>query len=330
MGPHGRDNLFTNSVVALDATTGRVRWHFQAIHHDIWDLDLITGPTLFDSVIKGRPVKALASLAKSCYVYALDRVIGAPPFPIVETPMPTTTDMPREHVSPTQPIPYNARYVPQSPFCATYPDVSDPGLAKRVRPMFHPFQIGESVIVAPGLYGGPNRGSSSFSPRTGLLYVMGKNDALSLRVKSVGNSLKPGPDAPGHRQGFVEQSATSVTAMQNIAAFNPETGDLAWVTQFPGSTNGGNLVRAGDVIFQAIGRDIHAVDAKTGKPLAKIALKTATSATPLTYEAAGRSSSLLPPVAPSSPWVCQTAAPGTQLNPNVSATDRDKDALYLG
>ena len=85
----------------------------------------MTGPTLFDVTIGGKPVKGLASLTKTCYVYALHRATGEPIFPIVETAVPTKTDVPGEEVWPTQPIPYSARHVPQQPFCATYSIVAD-------------------------------------------------------------------------------------------------------------------------------------------------------------------------------------------------------------
>ena len=286
-------NLFTNSIVALDATTGKLQWHFQAIHHDIWDWDLVTGPTLFDLTVEGRPVQALASLAKTCYVYALDRETGKPLFPIVETAVPTKTDMPDDEVYPTQPIPYTARSVPQTPFCATYPpNVDDPELAARVRPMFTPYSVNDFIIQSPGLMGGPNRGSSSYSPRTGLLYVTGKNDAWSVKLKPMGSSLKPtartSRGGVGHHQSFVAEGKTGVTATLNIAAYNPATGELAWVTELPGVTNGGNLVTAGDVVFQAIGRQFYAVDARTGATLAQVAMKIAAFSTPLTYEAGGR------------------------------------------
>ena len=281
-------NLFTNSVVALDLNTGKLKWHFQAIHHDIWDWDLMTGPTLFDITVDGKPVKGLASQAKTCYVYALNRQTGEPIFPIVETPVPTKTDLPGEQPWPTQPIPYSARYVPQQPFCATFPKISDPELAKLRRPSFHPWQVNEFVITSPGLLGGPNRGSSSFSPRTGFLYVTGKNDAWSIKTKPVGNSIKPGPGSPGHFQSIGEQGKMGVTPTQNIGAFNPATGELAWVKEFPGTTNGGNLVTAGDVLFQAILRDFLVLDARTGATLAKVALKAPMVTTPLTYEARGK------------------------------------------
>ena len=93
---------------------------------------------------------------------------------------------------------------------------------------------------------------------------------------------------PGHFQNFIEWKMSTDNATQNIAAYDPATGDLAWVTEFPGTTNGGNLVTAGDVVFQAIGRNFYAVDAKTGKKLAQVSLKIPMSSTPVSYMAGGK------------------------------------------
>ena len=136
-------NLFTNSMLAVDIETGELAWYFQTLHHDIWDWDLASGPILFDVTVDGRPVKAVASLGKTCYVYILDRATGEPLNPIVETTVPRNTDVPGEEVWPTQPVPYNTRGVPQEPFCATYPTVADPELVPRARQIFHPYQVNE-------------------------------------------------------------------------------------------------------------------------------------------------------------------------------------------
>ncbi len=282
-------NLFTNSIVALDMNTGRLKWYFQALHHDIWDWDLVTGPTLFDVTVKGRTVKAVASLAKTCYVYAFNRETGKPIFPIIEMAVPTKSDVPGEEVYPTQPIPYNARFVPQSPFCATFPpNIEDPKLAEKSRVIFTPPSSKEELLIAPGAVGGPNRGPSSFSPRTGWLYVTGKNNAMILQAKPLTEPIKPGLNNPGHFQNFIKWKMSTDNATQNIAAYDPATGELAWVTEFPRTTNGGNLVTAGDVVFEAIGRDFYAVDAKTGKKLAQVNIKISTFSTPLTYMAGGK------------------------------------------
>jgi glucose dehydrogenase len=280
-------NLFTNSLVALNLTTGKLLWHYQVIHHDIWDWDLVTGPTLFDVTVNGRTIKGVGSLAKTCYAYLLNRDTGQPINPMVESPMITATDVPGEEVSPTQPIPYTSRGIPQQPFCATYPKVSDPELAKLVRPSFHPYLVNDYVIISPGLLGGPNYGPSSFSPRTGLLYVTGKNDASSIKVKPVGDSVEAGPGSPGHFKVFTEIGKTGVTATQNVVAYEPASGNQAWSVELPGTTGTGNFVTAGDVLVQAVGRDLYAFDARTGKQLFKTTLTAPSRSTPMTYGAQG-------------------------------------------
>lgn len=98
------DNLFANSIVALDIRTGERKWHFQMVHHDIWDYDNPAPPTLFDVVHEGRAVKAVAVVTKQGFVYAFDRVTGEPLWPIIEMAVPQT-DVPGERTSLTQPIP---------------------------------------------------------------------------------------------------------------------------------------------------------------------------------------------------------------------------------
>ena len=109
---------------------------------------------------------------------------------MVETIVPTETDVPGEEVWPTQPIPYNARGVPMTPLCATFVDLDDPELARWARPLYTPYSTSEPVIVA---HGGSSFGSPAFSPRTELVYVTGKNGAISLTVNPVGDTLEPAP-----------------------------------------------------------------------------------------------------------------------------------------
>jgi quinoprotein glucose dehydrogenase len=98
------NNLFGNSVVALDAATGRYKWHFQAVHHDLWDYDLPPAPVLLDVTVKGRKIPVLAQTGKVGYMYILNRVTGEPVFGIEEKPVPPSL-VPGEQSSPTQPIP---------------------------------------------------------------------------------------------------------------------------------------------------------------------------------------------------------------------------------
>ena len=282
-------NLFTNAIVALDIDTGELKWYFQTLHHDIWDWDLAAGPMLFDVKVDGRTIRGIGSLGKTCYAYFLDRETGQPINPIVETPVPTTTDVPGEEVWPTQPIPYTARGVPQKPFCATYPIVDDPELAKRVRPSFHPHQVNEFVIIAPGVGGGANYGPPSFSPRTSLVYVTGKNDAWSIKVRPVGDTMQPGPGNQGHFGVIAENGETGIIPTSTLAAYDPITGEQAWYAEMTGSTNSGNLVTAGDIVVQGIGNgDVHVRDATTGEPLFRYTAKSRINASPLTYQVDGQ------------------------------------------
>ena len=282
-------NLFTNSIVALRLDTGKLAWHFQMIHHDIWDYDSVSGPVLFETTARGGQVKALATFGKTCYGYILNRETGVPVNPIVESAVPTTTDVPGEQPWPTQPIPYTARGVPQTPLCMTLPIVTDPELAKRVRPPFHPYLMNEYVITAPGNQGGANWGSPSFSPRTGLVYATGRNEPHSLKPKLVGSSMadNPGPDNIRHPDVDGPRGPTGVTPSMSVAAYHPGTGELVWHTELPGTTNSGNLVTAGDVVFQAVG-DLFALDARTGKQVFRYASTLRMGASPMTYQVKGR------------------------------------------
>ena len=220
-------NLFTNSVIALRLESGQLVWYYQTIHHDIWDYDMASGPLLFDLPQEDRTVKGIASLGKTCYAYFWDRKTGAPLNPMVETPVPTITDVPGEQVWPTQPIPYTSRGVPQSPFCATYPILTDQSLAAQVRPTFHPYLVNEFVITSPRNQGGANWGSPAFSPRKGLVYATGKSDAHSLKPNPVGDTLssQPGPENLSHPD-VSARMPTSMTPRMNVGAYDPLSGRL--------------------------------------------------------------------------------------------------------
>ena len=282
-------NLFTNSVLALNLQTGKLLWHFQTIHHDIWDWDLVNGPVLFDVTAGGRTIKGIGVAGKNCHAYMLNRETGKPINPVVEMAVPTDSDVPGEQAWPTQPLQHMSNGQPQLPFCATYPVVTDPALAPRVRQQYHPYSSKEFVITAPGNLGGANYGSPSFSPRTGLLYITGKNDAWSIKVKPVGSAMKPGPGNMGHFGLIDERGETGVTPTATVVAYEPATGRQVWYTEITGSTNGGNLATAGDLVFQGIGTgDFVALDARSGIPLFKHTAPRGIRASPLTFQVEGK------------------------------------------
>jgi alcohol dehydrogenase (cytochrome c) len=208
----------------------------------------------------------------------------------VETAVPTTTDVPGERPWPTQPIPYTSRGVPQTPFCATYPIVSDPELAKRVRPMFHPYMAYEYVITAPGNQGGANWGPPSFSPRTGLVYATGKSEAHSLKPRPVGDTLsdKPGPHNLRHPD-VDSRGERGMAAHMNVGAYDPLTGNLVWHVELPGWTNSGSLATAGDLVLQGLGdAGLYALDARTGRTLFTYDDANGIRASPITYRVNGK------------------------------------------
>ena len=282
-------NLFTNSTIALELETGNLAWYYQAVHHDLWDWDHVTGPTLFDVTTDGQTIKGIAAAGKNCLLYLWHRETGEPINPIVESAVPTETDVPGEQVWPTQPIPYTSGGIPMSPFCATYPLVSDPEAKKRARQMYTPYSITESYIVT---HGGGSWGPPSFSPQTGLLYVSGKDGGIAFTVNPVGDTVEVGV-GDGHADTIAgAQVRDDMTPMFTVTAYDPVTANLVWQQKMPtGSAIGssGNLATAGDLVMQAtdVG-EFYAFDARTGDELFVYKHNRPIRASPLTYQVNGK------------------------------------------
>jgi glucose dehydrogenase len=136
--------------------------------------------------------------------------------------------------------------------------------------------------------GGANYGPPSFSPRTGLVYVTGKNDAFSIKVKPVGDTVRPGKPAIGFLATIDERGPIGMKPSATVAAYDPATGERAWYVEVPNTTNTGNLVTAGDVVFQGVGTNLYAFDARSGKQLFVSKLPANSRASALTYQAYGR------------------------------------------
>ena len=285
-------NLFSNSTIALDLHTGALQWYYQAVHHDLWDWDHVTGPVLFDVTgDDGQTIKGLAAAGKNCLFYMWNRESGEPLHAMVETVVPTETDVPGEQVWPTQPIPHNAAGVPMTPLCATFVSLDDPELATRSAQMYAPYWISKSVIVP---HGGSSFGSPSFSPRTGLVYVTGKNGAIALVVNPVGDTLEPGPDSRGHTENFesIDRLSEDFPPEVTVSAYDPLSGEQTWQTILPARTSigaSGNMVTAGDLVFQGVeDGGFYALHAKTGEVLYRFDAPRPIRANPMTYEVAGK------------------------------------------
>jgi quinoprotein glucose dehydrogenase len=176
-------NLFAESIVCLDAMTGERKWHFQTVHHGLWDYDLPAAPTLATITVDGRPVDAVAQVSKQGFTYVFDRVTGRPVWPIEERPVDTTTDVPGERPYPTQPFP--TRPPPLVPQGMSLDDANDltpeiRALAQeqlkrfRLGPLFTPPSL-EGTVQRPSQTGAANWGGAAFDPELGLLFVKAGN-----------------------------------------------------------------------------------------------------------------------------------------------------------
>jgi quinoprotein glucose dehydrogenase len=189
------DNLFAESVVALDARTGKRRWHFQTVHHGLWDYDLPAPPVLATMRWQGRPRDVVVVPAKTAFLYVLDRETGQPIWPIVERQVPPS-DVPGERASPTQPFP--TKPAPFARQGITGDDLIDftPELKARARALFRQYRSGpiftppsmQGTLTLPGVIGGAGWGSTAFDPETRTLYVKATNSpALFMIRKGVPN-----------------------------------------------------------------------------------------------------------------------------------------------
>lgn len=193
-------NLFGTSLVAIDAKTGLRKWHYQLVHHDIWDYDLPMAPNLLDITVDGKPRKAIAATTKQGWVYTLDRVTGQPIWPIPETPV-LQSEVPGEATWPTQPIPskpaaYSQQGLVESDIIDYTPAIRDTAmkLAKRCRmgPYFIPAALADGTgksgyrcaWYAPGASGGVNiDGGAAVDPETGMLFVGSQSGMSTIQVQ---------------------------------------------------------------------------------------------------------------------------------------------------
>ena len=178
-----------------------------------------------------------------------------------------------------------------TPLCATFVSLDDPKLAARSAQMYAPYWISKSVIVP---HGGSSFGSTSFSPRTGLVYVTGKNGAIALVVNPVGDTLEPGPDSRGHTESFenIDRLSEDFPPEVTVSAYDPLSGEQTWQTILPARTSigaSGNMVTAGDLVFQGVeDGGFYALHAKTGEMLYRFDAPRPIRANPMTYEIAGK------------------------------------------
>jgi len=341
------DNLFSDSLVALDARTGERRWHFQTVHHDIWDLDNNSAPQLTTITHGGRKVDVVAMASKTGYLYVFDRVSGKPIWPIEERPVPQKTTVPGQYLSPTQPFPTKPEPFSRQSF--TVADLNPHLLTDEQRAQFRerilkarndgpftPIGFGE-VVHMPGNQGGSNWGSTASSPGDGRVYVIGFNVPTIIRL------LKPGETRParaGNPEELVKDGYPTTDGFglyptivkppyTTLTAYDLNTGAIAWQkglgddlrllplgitgTGSAATVKGGLIVTGTGLVFAtAADRKVHAYDTGTGRELATLPLGGPTSGGPSMYEHGGRQYLLVTasPVQPSGPGAVPTPHKG--------------------
>ena len=304
-------NLFGDALVALDAATGKRLWHFQTVHHNIWDYDIPAQPNLVQVTRNGKPVDAVAQVTKTGFTFLFDRVTGTPLFDIVEKPVPKS-EIPGEEMWPTQPVPVKPAPFARQTFSASELTNVTPESRAFCGKVIEDAVLGSlytpvgfrTTVLFPGTNGGANWGGASFDPETHTLYVnsmdvgqvfkMVKNRegaALPYRTQGVGT--------PASRFWDNNMYPCQKPPWGNLTAINLDTGEFRWQSVLgvvdallekgippTGTSNlGGSIVTAGGLVFIGATNDsrFRAFDKDTGKELWVTKLPASAHATPVTF-----------------------------------------------
>lgn len=301
-------NLYANCVVALDAATGKLRWYYQMVHHDIFDYDVTGAPTLIQAKTNGRPTPAIAEITKMGLLFILDRATGKPVFGVEERPVPPS-EVPGEEAWPTQPFPLKppplarttisraelSKRTPETErFCAELFDKYVHG------DMYTPFGL-RPTLVFPGAMGGGNWGGVSFDPKLAYVFVNTTNmGGLGHIVPSPPGSPMPYRNETAYAR-FLDQDQypCQQPPWGELSAVDTNSGDIAWRVPLGGyefenkayrnggtPNVGGSIATAGGVLFIAATNDsrFRAFDSRSGKLLWVTQLDATGNATPVTYQ----------------------------------------------
>ncbi|HEX5068903.1 MAG TPA: PQQ-binding-like beta-propeller repeat protein [Vicinamibacterales bacterium] len=251
------DNLYTVSMVAVELKTGRYRWHFQQVHHDIWDYDASNPVILMDVTVGGRTRKAIAEVGKTGWAYILDRQNGRPLIGIDEKPVPQE---PRQRTAATQPFPRGDAVVPQ------IIDAAPEGF-KLINDgrIFTPFAGNSPTIMLPGIWGGANWPPSAYDPARQRLFVCASSVVNGYAGGGDPNLVPPG-NGPGANFTGGNVAFTPVPRAGIIAALDVTTNKIVWRFRWADQCYSGLLATGGSLLFvgRADGR-LTALDSTTGE-----------------------------------------------------------------
>jgi len=270
------DNLYTASILAFDMKTGQLRWHYQVVHHDLWDADIAIAPVLYDAQVNGQRRKALAALRADGYFFLVDRETGTPVFPVEERPV---TQDPYNFTSPTQPFPVGAEAL--VPGCDAYRDRVAPPFVLDCSGFTPPY-VDKHNVVGPGMPIPSVRVTPfSYSPQTGYFYAQGNG--------GVGRARRISDDP------WFRGNANTVTNLPPgtgvLAAIDGRTNKIVWKKEIPSGILGGSgpLTTAGGLLFRGSGDgNVEGYDAKNGQLLWQFQTGVAGARGPsVTYEVDG-------------------------------------------
>ena len=318
-------NLFANSLVALDARTGARRWHFQIVHHDVWDYDLPCAPNLVDITVAGKRVRAVAQLTKHGFCFVFDRETGEPVWPIEERPVPQSMIAPERTSAtqpfPTRPAPYERQGLGEADLVDFTPEIRAEALAilatLNAGPLFTP--LGEKpTTVLPSWVGGANWWGAAVDPETGIIYIPSISGVVQMALDQTGQRKGEGDGDTeiAGRAGIVAGPRGMPLIKPpygRITAIDLNTGDHVWMRpNGPGATDDprfkpynlgwlGTNARTGPLLTKTLlfmGEGPHdprfarkvlrAWDKATGDVVAEIPLPDNTHGPPMTYMAGGR------------------------------------------
>jgi len=315
---HGQ-NLFSSSIVALDANTGKVRWYFQLTHHDMWDYDAEAAPSLMEVTHDGRRIPVVVAVSKPGLMFFLDRDTGKSVYPVEERPVPQS-DVPGEESSPTQPFPSKPAPLARQGMTAAEIFTGEPEHEKFCRDLaariggihslgsYTPYSSKEFRLIFPGQQGGPNYGGVSVDPALGYVFVNSRNVAGMGRLdrSADGDQVAYRRFSPLGQGSFnarfwdpKNQLPCQQPPWAELMAVNANTGDVAWRVPLGTSDEmetkgihntgafgqGGPMATAGGVVFIAgtIDKRFRAFDSRNGKVLWEAMLDTEGHTNPMTY-----------------------------------------------
>ena len=307
-------NLFGTSLVAVDAMTGKLKWYFQAVHHDTWDYDLSSPPVLFDVKHGNQTIPAVAQITKMSFVYILDRVTGKPIYGVEERPIRQDDILPGDTSWPTQPFPVKPPALSRNSFQRSDIATVTPELQKFCEELFDsvpggmhaggPFTHYSTTpsVIFPSSIGGGNFNPSSFNPALGYLFVnthdLGSTNVMVKSADGVSYNRETYKGSMRFWNGETRQLCNQ-PPWGRLTAINVHTGEIAWQTRLGVSDNlpegkqntgrpnlGGSVATAGGLVFIGATDDsrFRAFDAKTGKELWTVKIDAGAHASPITYQ----------------------------------------------